>query len=79
MIYIGKVNAQKNSHPRKNIFCHGSVEKSFNALSSGLKVKIKKNIPGTNTAPRMLNQKDAVRFIFKTSACVDIIKLIGYC
>ena len=76
---MGKVNALKNSHPSKNIFSHGPVEKSLSALSFGLKVNIKKNIAGTNTAPRIVSQKDDVRFIFKTSACVDIIKLVSYC
>jgi hypothetical protein len=77
IIYIGKANALKNSQPRRNIFFHGSVEKPFSASSPGLKAKMQKNMTGTNAAPRILNQKDDVRFIFKISACVDIIKLIG--
>ncbi len=78
IILISTLIAQKNSHPRKNISFHGSASRGFSALSVGLKIKIRENIAGTNAAPMILNQKEAVRFVFKTSAWVDTIKLISY-
>jgi hypothetical protein len=49
---------------------------SAGATSAGSNKSLIKKIAGMNAAPKMLIQKEAVRFVFNTSDCSAIAKLM---
>jgi hypothetical protein len=77
MIYMGRRKTHKICHPIKNNLFHASFDRFF-AASGSVKKDIKKRV-GINTAPIILSQKEAVRFVFSNSASVAIIKFISCC